>query len=80
LSPMSETFGRCPVFLSSFAIYTAFTLGRAQAPNWPTFLLFRFLTGCGASAPKMVTGMSFVNLVHFVIAFPMRSALNDDDV
>jgi MFS family permease len=79
LSPMSETFGRCPAFLSSFAIYTAFKLGCAQAPNWPT-LLFRFLTGCGASAPKMVTGKTFVNLVHVVIAFPMLSALNDDDI
>lgn len=54
--PMSETVGRRPTFLSSFAIYTAFTLGCALAPSWPVFLFFRFLTGCGASAPQMVTG------------------------
>lgn len=54
--PMSETLGRRPVFLSSFAIYTAFTFGCALAPNWPAFLFFRFLMGCGASAPQTVTG------------------------
>lgn len=58
--PMSETFGRRPTFLLSFTIYTAFTLGCALAPNWFAFLFFRFLTGCGASAPQMVTGMAVV--------------------
>lgn len=53
---MSETFGRRPTFLSSFTIYTALAFGCALVQSCPVFLFFRFLTGCGATAPQMVTG------------------------
>lgn len=54
--PMSETFGRRPTFLLSFAIYTVFIVACALAPSWPVFLFFRFMMGCGASAPQTVSG------------------------
>ncbi|KAI3330336.1 major facilitator superfamily protein [Ustulina deusta] len=61
-APVSESWGRRPVFLISFSIYTAFTLGCALAPNWPTFLFFRFMLGCGAAAPQTVSGGLFCDI------------------
>ncbi|KAI1105326.1 major facilitator superfamily protein [Jackrogersella minutella] len=61
-APLSESWGRRPVFLVSFGIYTAFTLGCALAPNWPVFLFFRFMLGCGAAAPQTVSGGLFCDI------------------
>ncbi|KAH8689802.1 putative MFS transporter [Talaromyces proteolyticus] len=58
----SSSYGRRPIFLVSFAIYTAFTLGCAFAPNWPVFLFFRFLQGCGAAAPQTVSNGLFSDI------------------
>lgn len=61
-APMSESWGRRPVFLVSFTIYTAFTLGCALSPNWPAFLFFRFMLGCGAAVPQTVSGGLFCDI------------------
>ncbi|KHN95574.1 Major facilitator superfamily domain, general substrate transporter [Metarhizium album ARSEF 1941] len=61
-APMSESWGRRPAFLISFSVYTAFTLGCALAPNWPAFLFFRFMLGCGAAAPQTVSGGLFCDI------------------
>jgi multidrug resistance protein len=54
--PLSESYGRRPIMLYTFVVYTAFTLGCALAPNWPTFLVFRLICGMMASAPIAVVG------------------------
>lgn len=54
--PVSEHFGRKTGLVSAFGLYTLFTLACALATNWTSLLLFRFLVGCGASAPQTVTG------------------------
>ena len=54
--PMSEAYGRKPCFLSSFALYSVFTLACNFATSWPMLLAFRFFVGCGASAPQAVLG------------------------
>ncbi|KAH7324163.1 major facilitator superfamily domain-containing protein [Stachybotrys elegans] len=61
-APLSETWGRRNVFLTSFAIYTAFTVACGFAPNWAVFLFFRFMLGCGAAAPQTVSGGLFCDL------------------
>ncbi|KAH8714845.1 major facilitator superfamily domain-containing protein [Phaeosphaeriaceae sp. PMI808] len=61
-APLSESWGRRPVFLVSFSIHTAFTLGCGLAPNWSTFLFFRFMLGCGAAAPQTVSGGVFCDI------------------
>jgi len=61
-APLSESWGRRPVFLCSFAIYIVFTLGGALAPNWPAFLFFRFMLGCGAAAPQTVSSGLFSDI------------------
>ena len=60
--PLSENFGRKPVMLLSFIGYTAFTLGTALAPNWPVFLVFRWLCGVMASAPIAVIGGLYADI------------------
>lgn len=60
--PLSESFGRRVCFISSFALYTLFTLACALAPNWPALLVFRFFVGAGASAPQAVLGGMYSDL------------------
>ncbi|KAI1076433.1 major facilitator superfamily transporter [Whalleya microplaca] len=56
--PLSEHIGRRDLFLMTFMMFMAWTLGCALAPNWPAFLIFRFLVGTFASAPiAVVTGI-----------------------
>lgn len=61
-APMSESWGRRPVFLISFTIHTAFTLGCALASNWPLFLFFRFMLGSASAAPQTVSGGTFCDI------------------
>ncbi|KZZ98822.1 Major facilitator superfamily domain, general substrate transporter [Moelleriella libera RCEF 2490] len=62
VAPLSESWGRRPVFLASFAMHTVFTLASAFAPNWAAFLFFRFMLGCGAAAPQTVSGGLFCDI------------------
>lgn len=59
---VSESYGRRKCFISSFALYTIFTMACALAPTWPALLVFRFLVGLGASAPQAVLGGMFSDL------------------
>lgn len=60
--PQSRILREEDVFLSSFALYTIFTMACALAPTWPSLLVFRFLVGAGASAPQAVLGGMFSDL------------------
>ena len=46
----------------SFIPFTIFTLGCAVAPNWPTFLVFRLLSGFMASSPIAVVGGLYADI------------------
>ena len=61
-APLSEVYGRWNCLVSSFAIYTLFTLACALAPNWPALLVFRFLCGIGGAAPQTVLGGMFADV------------------
>ncbi|OQO05838.1 hypothetical protein B0A48_09933 [Cryoendolithus antarcticus] len=61
-SPLSETYGRQIVMRSTFAIYTAFTLGCALAPSWAGLVVMRLLTGIGASTPLSVIGGIYADI------------------
>lgn len=54
--PLSEIYGRKPVFVVSFIVYTAFQIGCALSPNTGALLVFRFLGGCAASSPLANSG------------------------
>ncbi|KAI0694864.1 major facilitator superfamily domain-containing protein [Cytidiella melzeri] len=54
--PLSEIYGRKPVLLVSFIVYTAFQIGCAAAKNTATIIVLRFLGGCFAASPLVLSG------------------------
>ncbi|TYJ55740.1 hypothetical protein B9479_003516 [Cryptococcus floricola] len=64
LAPLSEFFGRRPVYLVSWTIFTLFQLPLALAKNVATILVCRFIQGFAGSTPLANTG----GVVHDVFA------------
>ncbi|KAF9894560.1 hypothetical protein FE257_006445 [Aspergillus nanangensis] len=56
LSPLSEVYGRRPVFVFSCMALTAFTAGAAGAQNIETLLVMRLLAGTFGCAPLAAAG------------------------
>lgn len=54
--PLSEHFGRKPIFIISFTCYTLFQVGNALARNTASLLVFRLLGGIFAAAPIANSG------------------------
>lgn len=54
--PLSETYGRRIIMISSFAVFTVFTMACALAPSWPALLVFRLICGVNASSAIAVVG------------------------
>ncbi|KAL0565406.1 hypothetical protein V5O48_016621 [Marasmius crinis-equi] len=54
--PLSEEFGRRPVFLVGFFVYMMFQVGTALAQNKATVLVLRFLGGVFAACPLANSG------------------------
>jgi MFS family permease len=60
--PLSETYGRKVIMLSTFGGFTVFTMACALAPNFPALLIFRLLTGINASSPIAVVGGIYADI------------------
>ncbi|RPA96797.1 MFS general substrate transporter [Choiromyces venosus 120613-1] len=56
LGPLSEFYGRRPIYLVSFSLFTLFLLPCALAWHIAVLLVFRFLTGMAGSAFLSVAG------------------------
>ncbi|WVQ95147.1 hypothetical protein IAU59_002241 [Kwoniella sp. CBS 9459] len=54
--PLSESYGRRPIFIFSFVVYTGFQVGCALSKNTASILIFRFLGGTFAAAPLTNSG------------------------
>ena len=50
--------------VSSFIVFTLFTLACAVAPNWPALLVFRLICGISASSPIAVVGGMFADIYN----------------
>ncbi|KAM0721943.1 hypothetical protein Q7P37_002869 [Cladosporium fusiforme] len=61
-SPLSETFGRKIVMVSTFILYTGFTLGCALAPTFAGLIVMRLIAGIGASTPNSVVGGIYADI------------------
>lgn len=61
-SPLSETYGRKIIMISTFTLYTAFSVGCALAPTWAGLIIMRLLTGVGASTPISVVGGIYADI------------------
>ncbi|KAF2843563.1 MFS general substrate transporter [Patellaria atrata CBS 101060] len=55
-APISESYGRKPILVLSFAVFTTFTMACALAPNFAAFVIFRLICGVFASCPLAVVG------------------------
>ncbi|BGP55112.1 hypothetical protein JCM8202v2_002707 [Rhodotorula sphaerocarpa] len=55
-APLSESYGRRPMFLFVWPFYTGFQVGCALSPNIGSLIVFRFLGGCFAAAPLTNSG------------------------
>jgi SP family arabinose:H+ symporter-like MFS transporter len=53
----AETLGRKKTLFWIAVLYLAASLGTALAPNWPIFLIFRFLGGLGVGASSVAAPM-----------------------
>ncbi len=53
----AETLGRKKTLFWIAVLYMAASLGTALAPNWPVFLVFRFLGGLGVGASSVAAPM-----------------------
>jgi len=62
LAPLSEYFGRSPVYVGSWFILFIFQLPLALAPNIGTIIVCRFIAGVGGSAPLTNTGGTISDL------------------
>ncbi|KAL4070839.1 major facilitator superfamily domain-containing protein [Scleroderma citrinum] len=55
-APLSEQYGRRPMFIISFFVYTCFQMACALSNNAASLLVFRFLGGTFAACPLANTG------------------------
>lgn len=56
LSPLSEIYGRYPIFISSIAWFCVWLIGCALAPSIETLIFFRFMSGVGGSTCQTIGG------------------------
>ncbi|KAL2075918.1 hypothetical protein VTL71DRAFT_861 [Oculimacula yallundae] len=62
--PLSESYGRKFIMISTFFGFTVFTMACALAPNYPALLIFRIITGINASSPIAVTGGMYADIYN----------------
>lgn len=61
-APLSEIFGRRPVYAVTLAVAVVFTIPGALARNIETLLITRFIAGVAFSAPMSLVGGTLVSL------------------
>lgn len=72
--PLSETFGRNPIYLVTLSLFSLFVMASALAPNIGAQLAFRFLAGLFGSTPLTCAGGSIADMwnpLERVYAFPI---------
>lgn len=62
LGPLSEFYGRSPVYFAGFGIFLAFNFGVAFANNIATLLICRFFAGAAGSAFLSVAGGTIADI------------------
>ena len=62
-APLSELYGRLPVYALTSALFIVFLLGCAFAPNLATFIVFRFLSGCAGAASQALSGGTLADVI-----------------
>jgi multidrug resistance protein len=63
LSPMSEVYGRLPLYHICNVLFFAFTIGSALCTNVGMVIAFRFLGGCASAAPMSIGGGTIADII-----------------
>ncbi|KAK4234690.1 major facilitator superfamily domain-containing protein [Achaetomium macrosporum] len=69
ISPLSEVYGRLPVYHVSNLVFVALVVGNALSNTVGPFLVCRFISGCAGGVPMALGGGSIADLTHL----PKRS-------
>jgi MFS family permease len=56
ISPLSEVYGRLPVYHIANLAFVAFVVGNALSKNIGQFMVFRFISGCAGGTPMALGG------------------------
>ncbi|KAH6877224.1 major facilitator superfamily domain-containing protein [Thelonectria olida] len=62
LAPLSEMYGRLPIYHTCNLCFFAFTIACAEAPSMGALIAFRFLAGCFGAAPLTNGGGSIADM------------------
>jgi MFS family permease len=62
MSPLSEIYGRVPIYHAANVIFVAFILGNARSQTLAHFLVFRFLSGCAGGTPMALGGGTIADI------------------
>lgn len=63
IAPLSEIYGRLPVYHCCNTAYISFTIGCALSKNIGMFLAFRFIAGSAASGPLTIGGGTVADVI-----------------
>lgn len=63
IAPLSELYGRLPIYHICNTVYIGFIIGCALATNTGMFLAFRLLAGIAASGPLTVGGGTVADVI-----------------
>lgn len=62
MAPLSEEFGRLPIYIVSMAVFGLMHVGAALAPNMATLAVCRFIAGLFGTSPLSNAGGSLVDM------------------
>lgn len=62
VSPLSEVYGRLPVYHAANAVFVAFLAGSATSRTTAQFIVFRFLSGFAGGTPLALGGGSIADV------------------
>ncbi|KAF4255291.1 hypothetical protein CNMCM8714_004455 [Aspergillus fumigatus] len=62
MSPVSEVYGRVPVYHAANIIFVAMIIGSALSWNLAQFLVFRFISGCAGGTPMALGGGTIADI------------------
>ncbi|RYP75276.1 hypothetical protein DL771_002496 [Monosporascus sp. 5C6A] len=68
IAPLSEIYGRSPLYLSCLGLFVVFNVACALAPSLPALVAFRLFAGLGGSAPLALS----VGTIADIIAYKNR--------
>lgn len=64
ISPLSETYGRLPVYHASNVAFLAFVVGCALSRTIAQFMVFRFISGCMGGTPMALGGATIADVTR----------------